>query len=384
MAALKPRPVRSDSHERDFTVFTKKEGTEISVRVPKGLTEDEVAELLPLLADPYDFIDDDRFYEENAEKKIMRDGPVIKHPSTAWYGQLAYDPRKTPREMKATALPLLTPSEERWIFLRFNWVRFKARQIQDGMNYRRMGVGKVREFLKLHREACDLRDTISEYNLGLVLAMARRLPAGYVDFPEMISEGNMALLRGIDKFNVSKGFKFSTYACRAILKAFSRTGIKATKYKSLFPVGFEPDLERSNYQSEKNLGEEKNCASEVRRIYDDNTADLSDLEIAVIGKRFAFDEDLRDQPKGLTLQQVGKMVGLTKERVRQIQITAVEKIKDALQDQYLEGPTLGERLKATVEEHADDETRASWSDDHEISYADLRALEEDGKLQPIA
>ena len=381
MAALKPRPVRSETHDRDYTVFTKKENEPVSVRVPKGLTEDEVAELLPLLADPYDFIDDDRFYEDDAERRIMREGPVIEHPSTAWYGQLAYDPRKTPREMKATALPLLTPSEERWIFLRFNWVRFKAEAIRGQMNFRRFGVIKAREFLALHRQACDLRDTISEYNLGLVLAMARRLPAGYVDFPEMISEGNMALLRGIDKFNVSKGFKFSTYACRAILKAFSRTGIKATKYKSLFPVGFEPDLERSNFQGEKNLREEKNCASEVRRIYDDNTADLSDLEIAVIGKRFAFDEDLRDQPKGLTLQQVGKMVGLTKERVRQIQITAIEKIKDALQDQYLEGPTLGDRLRETVEANTDADERADWDDTHEVSYADFRALEESGAFR---
>ena len=46
---------------------------------------------------------------------------------------------------------------------------------------------------------------------------------GDVDFAEVVSEGNMALIRAVDKFNVERGFKFSTYACRAILKAFSRT-----------------------------------------------------------------------------------------------------------------------------------------------------------------
>ena len=349
MAVLKQRPIRSKSHDRDYTVFTKA-GDPVSVRVPKGLAAHEVEELLPLLADPYDFIDDERFYQANAHREIMCGEPIIQHPSTAWYGQLAYDPRKTPREMKATALPLLTPAEERVIFLRFNWVRYNAELVRSSMNFRRFGVKRAQELLVWHRQACDLRDTISEYNLGLVLAMARRLPAGYVDFPEMISEGNMALLRGIDKFNVSKGFKFSTYACRAILKAFSRTGIKASRYKSLFPVGFEPDLERSNYQAEKNAVEEETCASEIRRIYTDNTADLTDLEISVIGKRFAFDKGLEDVKKGLTLQQVGKMVGLTKERVRQIQITAMEKIKTALEDQYLAGPSIGDRLKALEDE----------------------------------
>jgi DNA-directed RNA polymerase specialized sigma subunit len=57
--------------------------------------------------------------------------------------------------------------------------------------------------------------------------MAKRTRLGDVDFAEIVSEGNMALMRAVDKFNVDKGFKFSTYACRAILKA-TRPGSRSS------------------------------------------------------------------------------------------------------------------------------------------------------------
>ena len=303
-------------------------------RFHSSFSRPERAALRGLLAGPYEYMEDDLYEEDDAEERIFDPEVVIERPSTAWYGQLAYEPRDTPRGSRAEKLPLLTPAEEKVAFLRFNHCRYRAEQARLAINGVHVGQRKGRALLHWDQESRHWRELISEYNLGLVLAMARRLPSGHVDYPEMISEGNMALLRGIDKFRVDKGFKFSTYACRAILKAFSRTGLKATKIKSLFPVGFEPDYERSNHSAEKNAAEERSCVEEVRRIYDDNEAGLSDIELSVVEKRFSFDDP--DRPKNLTLQQVGKMVGLTKERVRQIQIGAMAKIKDTLDEQYLE------------------------------------------------
>ena len=81
--------------------------------------------------------------------------------------------------------------------------------------------------------------------------MAKRVRLKDVDFGDQISEGNMALLRAVDKFDASRGFKFSTYACRAILKSFSRQGMKSTRYRQRFPTGFDPSLESSNYPEER-------------------------------------------------------------------------------------------------------------------------------------
>ena len=85
---------------------------------------------------------------------------------------------------------------------------------------------RAEQVLEWHRRFEHFREYLVRTNLALVLAMAKRTRLGDVDFAEIVSEGNMALIRAVDKFNVDRGFKFSTYACRAILKAFSRTAMK--------------------------------------------------------------------------------------------------------------------------------------------------------------
>ncbi|MEO1236986.1 MAG: sigma-70 family RNA polymerase sigma factor [Planctomycetota bacterium] len=323
-------------------VYEKESGEEVRIFWSDELTKGEREALTPLIADPIDYIDDERFREPDAHRQIMDPELDVPRPKTAWYTRLAHERANDPR-IKVSALPLLTPKQERDVFLRFNYCRFRAEQVRVSISPRKVGKVKGRELLRWHNEAHELREKIAEYNLALVLAMAKRLPAGSVDFPEMISEGNMALLRGIDKFNVSKGFKFSTYACRAILKAFSRLGVKTTRYRSVFPVGFEPDLERSNYAAEKARTEEEGCVEQVASIFRENRSDLTELERDIIEKRFAFDNP--DGGRGLTLQEVGKLVGLTKERVRQIQIHALKKMRATLEDTYLDGPSLGEALE---------------------------------------
>src|SRR4029077_4003252 len=109
------------------------------------------------------------------------------------------------------------------------------RQIKSGGLTRALAA----EFLEWHRRFEHFREYLVRTNLALVLAMAKRTRLGDVDFAEIVSEGNMALIRAVDKFDIGRGFKFSTYACRAILKAFSRTAQKYSKHRTRFPVEFE-------------------------------------------------------------------------------------------------------------------------------------------------
>lgn len=311
------------------------------MRFPKALPAADRNKVAALLPEPIDYIDNEQFVQPDAEGAIFADDQHVPRASTGWYSRLAHD-RKVDTSLKASTLPLLTAAQERAIFTQYNYARYRAEQARQSIHPKRMSVKKCRDMIAWHERALELREKIAEYNLALVLAMAKRLPAGSVDMPEMISEGNMALLRGIDKFDVSKGFKFSTYACRAIIKAFSRLGKKTTRYRSLFPVGFEPDLERSNYNEEKADAQEQACVEELSRIFRENKSGLTDLERDIIEKRFSFDDP--DRPKRLTLMQVGKMVGLTKERVRQIQIHALEKMRNTLEESYLDGPSLSETM----------------------------------------
>src|SRR5690606_24896052 len=108
------------------------------------------------------------------------------------------------------------------------------------------------------------------------------------DFADLVSEGNMALLRAVDKFDAARGFKFSTYACRAILKAFSRIGVKVSKYRQLFPTDFDPKLEKSDFMQRKREAHEDDCVDELRQIINENRADLTEIEKEVIQHRFAL------------------------------------------------------------------------------------------------
>jgi hypothetical protein len=117
------------------------------------------------------------------------------------------------------------------------------------------------------------------------------------------------------------------------LKAFSRQGMKLSKYRQRFPTDFDPKLERSNYLETKRADFEKDAADEVRRIVVENRADLTDVERTVIEHRFGLESGENEKP--MTLEQVGQIIGVTKERVRQIQNKAMEKIKLELEAKFL-------------------------------------------------
>jgi RNA polymerase sigma factor (sigma-70 family) len=160
--------------------------------------------------------------------------------------------------------------------------------------------------------------------------MAKRMRLSEIDFADLVSEGNMALLRAIDKFDCGRGFKFSTYGCRAILKAFSRHGMRFSKYRQRFPTDFDPALERSDHLATIRAQNLADAAAEVRHLMANNGAELSDIERTVIHHRFGVDGPTNH--KALTLEQVGQIIGVTKERVRQIQNKALCKLREALND----------------------------------------------------
>jgi RNA polymerase sigma factor (sigma-70 family) len=259
------------------------------------------------------------------------------------------------RQVRSVVNVVLSAVQEQALFLQFNYARFRVAKLRKQVGDAEFTEEQAREAIRWHALSHKLRDQIAQSNLALVLAMAKRVRHSEMDFGDLISEGNMALLRAIDKFNVSRGFKFSTYACRAILKAFSRSGMKHSQYRQLFPTDFDPALERSDYQRRKFDEHETDCASEVRRIVTENTAELTDVEKAVIHHRFAIHRPGEEESTALTLEQVGQIVGLTKERVRQIQNKALDKIRKALEACYLDGVPIEEIDPSLAEVGGDDQ-----------------------------
>ena len=309
-------------------------------QAPRGLSETDAAALTAILAKPYEYMDHPLFElpRAEAERKIFDEPDPIDDADTSWYGPAMswVDESRPPRATSRTR----TAAEERVIFAQYNYCRFRVATLRNQVaDQAQPDPDVVQQMLHWHHRAEAFREQIAGLNLALVLAMAKRIRAKDVDWPEMISEGNMALLRSVEKFDITRGFKFSTYACRAILKGFSRQGLKHAKYRSTFPVDFDPQFERSNHQETRNAEHEKDCVDELREIIRRNKARLSDVERGVIERRFAVGEHAGQGPDGaprpLTLEQVGKAIGITKERVRQIQSDALEKLKGQFNDHFL-------------------------------------------------
>lgn len=305
-------------------------------RIRRGLTTSDERLLRRLLKEPQDYIDSDEFRKPNAEREIFDEAPEIRKPDVSWYHPVMDDLGK---DRKSTGKQvLLTAAEERVIFYQYNYARHRVSEIQNAVwesDDREPTDEQIAGLLKWKRKANALREQIANTNLALVLAMAKRTRMSEVDFADLVSEGNMALLRAVDKFDAGRGFKFSTYACRAIIKAFSRQGMKLTKHRQRFPTDYDPKLERSDYLERKREDYQKDAADEVRRIFDNNAAELSDIERTVIDFRFGIEQEIIGKP--LTLEQIGQIIGVTKERVRQIQNKALVKMRGELET-TLHGP----------------------------------------------
>lgn len=310
----------------------KTRGKKSKVQAP-GLSSRERRLVEMLLAEPMDYIVSDEFERDDAEKRIYDDAPAIRRPDVSWYRPLmddftAQDARSA--QPKSNGTVLLTAAEERVLFLQYNYARFRVSELQKKIGSRQPTEAQARELLRWYRTARSYREQIAETNLALVLAMAKRTRMSEVDFADLVSEGNMALLRSVDKFDCDRGFKFSTYACRAILKAFSRQGVKLSKYRQRFPTDFDPALEKSNHLETVRRNTELESADEVKHLVLSNQANLSDVERTVIEYRFGLENPEDHTP--LTLEQVGQIIGVTKERVRQIQNKALEKIRIAFDE----------------------------------------------------
>lgn len=292
--------------------------------VARRLRAEDVQRLRRLLSETTEVIYDATFPRRNAEARYCDNLERVLYESTL----------PIPGVRRKSASPhrrALTAAEERELFLRFNYFRYRLMRLMRDNKGKRLTVGDARELLHWDRLARRVRDEIADANLGLVPTMVERARVTGVDFGDLISEGHLALLRSIDKFDAGRGFKFSTYACRAIMTAITRAVALMARHRSRFPTEYDPDMQKSDYVETRRAGLEEDMLDTLQSVLRDNSVDLSKTEMQVLTERFGVDSD-EDDPSQKTLRQVADTFGVTKERVRQIQNRALDKLRDALGD----------------------------------------------------
>ena len=167
-----------------------------------------------------------------------------------------------------------------------------------------------------------IRGYIVEKNLGLVYSMIGRFGSRQLDEDDMLSEAMYGLTRAVDRFNPWRGFKFSTYACNVIARAIMRRGKQEGNYRRLFPV--QHDVLFESATSPPDVGTEL-YVERLQGVLEENLGDLTRLETTILSHRFLGERESR-----LTFQEIGDTVGLSKERVRQIQNVALNKLRVVL------------------------------------------------------
>jgi RNA polymerase sigma factor (sigma-70 family) len=305
-----------------------------SAGVLRKLSADERERLDYIFAEPIDCIYHESFSQTSTAQKLFADRLEGRWSTRPWCN--GSPPKRRPTDGAFPRSATLTREQEGRLFLCFNYARFRMGKLLAKFAGKHMTTQATSELLWWHSLTATTRAEIIEANLPLVLAMVKRTRLGNIDYAELISEGNMALLRSVNKFDCSRGFKFSTYACRAILKSFSRVAMRTTRYRGRFPTEFDPSLEKSNYIEQLRDEHKADCVDELCGIIKKNSAELNDVEFKVIQARFALGKSNELAAAGpKTLEQVGLLIGVTKERVRQIQNRALEKLRVKLQDDFL-------------------------------------------------
>ena len=270
-----------------------------------------------------DFMPHPDFALAGTEEKLF--GPeaeVIPLPQWRPYTEME-EPGSTPPRARSK----LTRHQESLLFMRYNFARSRVAELLAAQK-RRFSAPRARQLVLWHRRVMQIRAALVGANMALVVAMATRTKINSVEFGELVSEGNMALLRTVEKFDIARGFKLSPYACRAILKGFSRLASRTGTYRQHFPTEYDPEMERSDEIERRHVDQHELALEDLQRILKGNMASLTAVERTVIGARFAMGSYERVQ----TLQEVGQLVGLSKERVRQVQLDALSKLRGALAD----------------------------------------------------
>ena len=276
---------------------------------------------------PLDYMPSPEFTRPHAEKRIL--GPLPEVPAPA---RATRRPSGLPPYLASLyEVPLLTREQEQHLFRKFNFLKYRASKLREQLDLARPKSGTMDEIEQLYSQAVAVKNQIVRANLRLVVSIAKRHVAPAEDFFELVSDGNMSLLRAVEKFDYTRGNKFSTYASWAIMKNYARTIPGELRQRDRFRTSheemFSATEDRRSDQFEIESAQRQR-ESQVERIL----GRLDEREQRIIVSRFGLDP--RQEP--LTLKEVGEALGVTKERVRQIEARALNKLRLAAQEDRLE------------------------------------------------
>lgn len=228
---------------------------------------------------------------------------------------------------------LLTREQEWHLFRQMNYLKFKADKLRGELDLGEPSVVVMDQIDQLYQQAVQVKNRIVQANLRLVVSIAKRHMKSSDDFFSLVSDGNMSLFRAVERFDYARGNKFSTYASWAIMKNFARSIPDEFKYKDRFRTAGEEVFMAHEDTRVDHFAEElaqRTREKQINRIL----TRLDHREQQIIIRRFGLDHN--HEP--LTLKEVGAELGVTKERIRQLEARALTKLREAANVEKIDVP----------------------------------------------
>jgi len=282
-----------------------------------------------LLAQRIEFIASDEFLEDDAEEKILA-GPINAEKPAS---RKSIEPRELasefllPEYLQALRdTPVLNREREVELFRRYNYLKYLACITRAGMKPERVLSSRLSKIENYLTEAETIKKMIIEANLRLVVSIAGKHTIGGANFLELVSKGNFALIKAVEEFDYTRGIRFSRSASLNIAKEYARISGKTTeltrgkagslahiqRYLRTTKAADFPAIERARQ-------------SLVQTIKDE----LNEREQYIILNHFGLvGPPVKKEKK--TLKQIGEDLDLTKERVRQLELIALQKLRHSL------------------------------------------------------